>query len=187
MRKHSKKLTAVIAGTAAAVAVSGVAYAYWTTTGTADGTVAAQAGLSGFTVAQTAVSGTPLYPGATQALAGTVKNKDTTSPAQLQTIVATIKDPTGTNVAGSTGHPACTTADYILVAASGSGWTLNSAKSVATLHPNTELAKVGTGDTYSFSGLSVQMVDRGDTVAGDGLGNQDSCKGATFNITYDAS
>ncbi|MDX6274828.1 MAG: hypothetical protein QOJ92_2038 [Frankiales bacterium] len=33
MRKHSKKLTAVVAGTAAAVALSGVAYAYWTTTG----------------------------------------------------------------------------------------------------------------------------------------------------------
>ena len=37
MRKHSKKLTAVIAGTAAAVAVSGVAYAYFTTTGAGDG------------------------------------------------------------------------------------------------------------------------------------------------------
>ena len=43
MRNISKKRLAVIAGgTAAVLAGAGIGYAYWTTTGTADGTVATQ-------------------------------------------------------------------------------------------------------------------------------------------------
>jgi hypothetical protein len=178
------KKAAAVAVAAVTLAGAGAAYAYWTTSGTGDGTVASQSGLASFKVAQTAVSGTPLYPTATQAVGGTVKNDDLTAPAQLQTLVATIKAPTGPNVSAA-GKPACTAADYTL---SGATWTITAGGSVATIHPNVELTKKGaTGDTYDFSGLTVTMVDRADTAAGDGLGNQDNCKGATFNVTYDAS
>jgi hypothetical protein len=186
MRNISKKRLAVIAGgTAAVMAGAGIGYAYWTTTGTADGTVGTQASLADFTVAQAAVSGTPLFPGASQSLTGTVKNGDTNAPAQLQKVVATIKAPTG--VGTDSNKPECSAADYQL-SSPGNTWTINASGDVATIHPNVELTKAGSsGDTFNFEDLTVTMVDRADGTAGDGTGNQDNCKGATFNITYDAS
>jgi hypothetical protein len=182
-----QKIAAALGAGAIAVAGSGVAFAYWTTSGTGDGTVGTQGSVANFAVAQTTVAGTPLYPGASQALAGTVKNTDTTAPAQLQLLKVTLKDPT--NVGTDPDHPACTAADdYTLVSAS--GWTVASDGQTATINPNVELGKADStspSDTYSFSGLSVQMLDNTDGTAGDGTGNQDNCKGATVNLTYDAS
>jgi hypothetical protein len=180
------KKAAAVAVAAVALTGTGVAYAYWTTTGTANGTVSSQSGLADFTVGQDTVSGTPMFPGASQALTGTVKNADTTAPAQLQQIKVTLKDPS--NTLSLPGKPACTAADYILVG--GTGWTVAVDKLSATYKPAVELGKAGSttpSDTYSFSGISVKMLDNSDTVAGDGLGNQDNCKGATVNLTYDAS
>jgi len=183
---NKKRLAAVAGGTAIVMAGAGIGYAYWTTTGTVNGTVQAQAGLANFTVAQDAVSGKPLFPGASQALTGTVKNADANSPAQLQTVVATIKAPIGTSNGNS--KPDCTVADYELSSPVGT-WTISGTHNgVATIHPNVELTKASsTGDTYKIQDLTVTMVDRADGTAGDGTGNQDNCKGATFNITYDAS
>lgn len=184
MQFNKKKVAAAVGAAAVVASGAGVAYAYWTTSGTGDGTVAAQSSLSGFAVSGDAVSGNPLYPGASQALSGKVTNKDVNSPAQLQTLVATIQAPT--HVGTDSTKPACTAADYAL--SGGTGWSVASDKLSATFHPNVELTKnASAGDTYSFSGLTVQMLDRSDTTAGDGSGNQDNCKGATFNISYDAS
>jgi hypothetical protein len=183
-----KKVAAALGAGAVAVAGSGVAFAYWTTTGTANGTASTQTGLAGFTVAQDTYAGSPLYPGITaQELTGTVKNDDTHSPAKLQQIVATLKAPTGGGTDST--KPACTVADYGFenLATTG-GWVISNSDSshlndVATLTVNQSLAKddlaTGGPDTYAFNKLGVKMLNAST--------NQDRCKGATVNVTYDAS
>lgn len=178
----SKKGLALLA-VLAIVAISAVgAYAYFTSTGTGSGT--ASTGTSAnFTVAQDAFSvsypAVTLYPGVnSQPLQGTVTNPGA-GHQQLNTITASIQAPTLAPLAS--GPNACTAADYAL---SGAGWAVaaNGLSAVKTV--NQDLAPAG---VYNFSGLSVSMLNRADTVAGDGSGNQDKCKNATVNLKYDAA
>jgi hypothetical protein len=65
MRKHSKKLIAAVVGTAAAVAVSGVAYAWWTSAGSGTGSGSTSNASSTSTLTVTgSLDDTLLVPGA---------------------------------------------------------------------------------------------------------------------------
>ncbi|SDH09959.1 hypothetical protein [Agrococcus jejuensis] len=107
-RTHRKKLIAIVTA-AFVLAGGGVAYAWWSTTGTGTGT--ATTGTAGVVaVAQTSEVG-GLAPGrAAQPLAGTISNT-TTSALYVSTVTVSISSITknGTAVTG------CTAADYTLV------------------------------------------------------------------------
>src|SRR5690242_9497011 len=175
----SKKGLALLAALVVAVAASIGAYAYFTSTGTGTGhaTVGSD---TNFTVTPTDVSAlNKLYPGGpSYAVDGKVVNTSAGNQ-QLNTITATIKDPSG---AGSA-YNGCTAADFALSASS--GWVVAVNGLSATLTVNQDLAP-NTGE-YDWSGLSLGMVDRQDAVAGDGSGNQDDCRGTTANVQFDAS
>ncbi len=182
---RSKRFLALV--TVAMLAVTGAAFAYFSSTGSGTGT-ASVGQANSWVVAQDAFSptGTPavtLYPGqGIQALTGTSANSGSGNQ-QLNKIVANIVAPTATHA----GTNPCTAADYALSSTgttAGTTWVLSNSNKTATLTVNQDVLA---GATYHFSGLSVDMIDRHDTVAGDGSGNQDACQNATVNLTYDAS
>ena len=77
MRKHSNKLIAAVAGTAAAVALSGVAYAYWTTTGSGQ-TDTGRVGTSSALTLHASTDSSQLTPGGTTSVVSfTVDNGNT--------------------------------------------------------------------------------------------------------------
>ena len=107
MRKLNKKAKfAIVGATIAAVAGGGVAYGYWTTTGSGTGSASTSAGASNLTITQTStISG--LAPGvAAQTISGTVTNNATNS-AYVNTVTASIASVTG-------GAGACDASDYTL-------------------------------------------------------------------------
>jgi hypothetical protein len=144
---------AVTIGSILMLVVAAAAYAYWTNTGS--GTGSATTGTNNpVTVVQTStVSG--LYPGGpTQALSGTFNNPNP-GKAYVASVTVALA-----SITGSSGTPACTTADY----------QINNA--TATVN-----AEVDPGNGQgSWSGPSIQMLDSGT--------NQDACKNATVNLTY---
>jgi hypothetical protein len=178
MKVFTNKRTIIgLVAVVAAVAVSFGAYAYFTDAGHGTGTATVGTSTQ-FTVAQDAFGGAgpaavTLYPGVgTQALTGTVANAGA-GHQSFNTIVANVVAPTGPNVGGS---PACTAADFALTSP-GSSWVLSNAGDTATLTLATQdLAPSG---VYHFSDLSVSMNNL--------PSNQDSCKNATVNLTYDVS
>jgi hypothetical protein len=136
-------------------AVAGVAYAYWTSSGTGTGS-ATTAEPDVITVNQTStVSG--LYPGGpAQALSG---NFDNPNPGSIfvGSISAAISAVTGPNI--SAGTP-CSAADYQL-----NGF------------PVTVNAQIPSGSGVgSWSGGSLQLLNTGS--------NQNGCKGATVTVAY---
>lgn len=174
MRKHSNKLIAGVAGTAAAVALSGVAYAYFTSTGngSGSGTVGTS---TAWEVTTSAATGGPLTPGGgaatDQAVAIHVKNTST-GVQHLATIVVSV----ASNVAGvsttwtsqtDTGKPACSLSDFALggQAAAGS----------YTISPNVDVAP---GATYDSSS-AIHMLNL--------AANQDNCKTVTVPLYVAAS
>ena len=108
MRKLSKKAKAAIVGTTiVAVAGGGVAYAYWTTTGSGTGSAATSDGASNLSIVQTStISG--LAPGvAAQTISGTVTN-GATNNAYVDTVTVSIASVTG-------GAGSCDASDYTLL------------------------------------------------------------------------
>jgi hypothetical protein len=164
--KHSKKL--VLLAVTAVMAISAVgAYAYWTATGSGDGTAATGTVTDGITVNQTNAAITGMYPGELVAhdLSGDFSNANagnsyvTSVTASLDSVTGGAEDPL---------KPACTVADFQL---------------------NDAFTAVGQDITPgaangSWSGPSVQLLNREDVVPGDGSGNQDNCKSATLHISY---
>src|SRR4051812_44755831 len=107
MRKLNKRAKiAIVGATIAAVAGGGVAYGYWSTTGSGSGSAATSAGASNLSIAQTSViSG--LAPGvAAQTISGTVTN-NAVNNAYVNTVTVSISSVTG-------GAGSCDATDYTL-------------------------------------------------------------------------
>ena len=157
MRK-TQKTTAVVGGTIAAVLVGGIAFAYWTASGSGTGSASTSAGTSNLTVEQTSVI-TDMYPGdEPQAIEGTVTNNADNSAYVTQVVVSIESvDKADGAAAGD-----CDASDYTL--------------SDATMLVGVDVAS---GDVQAFSGATIQFNNK--------LTNQDPCKGATVNLAYAAS
>ena len=136
MRRQLSRKAMVVVAVVAFVATAGVAFAYWSATGSGSGS-ADTGTTSGLTVKQTA-SPTGLYPGGAVALSG---NFDNTNPGKVY-ITAVTATVTPFSVRPDTGKPACTQADF----------TISGSAPVAAEIP------VGAG-VGSWSGLSLNMTD----------------------------
>jgi len=125
----------VIGSVAALLLIGGVAFAYWTNSGS--GTGSATTGTNtAITIVQTSSSAT-LYPGgAPSTLSGTFNNPNT-SPVYVNDLTATLA-----SVSGSVGTPACTIADYALV--------------TDTISVD---GQVAVDDTTAWSGIQVRMLN----------------------------
>jgi hypothetical protein len=160
MRK-TQKTTAVVGGTIAAVLVGGVAFAYWTTSGSGTGTGSTTAGVADqLSFAQNTLSA--MYPGdSSQDLSVTVTN-DAGESAYVSTVKAYI----------TTDQPGCTGDDFLLGGTSGH----NDAASAQLLNWSAiDLAAHGSADATS----TIKFNDTG--------ANQDACKSAAVTIHYLAS
>jgi hypothetical protein len=156
MRLSKKTLIVGGAGTALALALGGVALAYWSTTGTGSGTATTSTGDSSLVVTQTSAP-TNLAPGvAAGSIAGTVKNTAANS-AYVNTVSVTIDSVTGPNISVTT---PCDATDYTL--------------SNPTMSVQSDVAS---GDTVDFSGAKLGFHDK-TTV------NQDGCKSAIVHLAY---
>ena len=158
MRKLSKKSRAAIAG-AVVVAITGggVAYGYWSTSGSAAGVAGSASGATQLTITQTAAP-TNLSPGlAPGVISGTVQNPAAHS-AYVHQVTVSISGVT--QAAGATGT--CDASDYTL------------AKPIMPVG-----AELGTNVSAPFSGATLAFNDKPT--------NQDGCKGATVQLAYAAS
>jgi hypothetical protein len=157
MSKFSTRAKLVAAGAVVMTALGGgVAFAYWSTTGSGTGTGSTSSGASSLTVTQTTAP-TDLAPGvAAEPISGTVKNTATNN-AYVSTVTVSIA-----SVAKAAGAAAgtCDATDYTLS---------NPAMTV-----NTDLTP---GQTITFTGATLGFNDKTTS-------NQDACKGATVNLAY---
>jgi hypothetical protein len=162
MRNLSKKAKTIIAGAAViGLATSGVAYAYWSTTGSGAGSASTNAGVINVVeFSQTAAQiDLQLYPGqAAQTIAGTVTNPSTNPQSvYVNTVDATISGVTPTAAGILLGG--CDDTNYVIAGAR---------MSVAT--------DLATGDSKAFSGQTIQFVNK--------VTPQDGCKNATVHLTF---
>jgi hypothetical protein len=159
MARFTRKKKVLAFFTAGLVLVGGgVAFAYWTTSGTGTGTVATGTNV-GITVNQTSTI-TGLYPGGPAvALAGDFTNTND-GPAYV-TQVSVAVDPTWSEQA-DVAKPACAADDFVLV------------QPAAT---NADIAS-GTG-VGSWAGASIRLANLGT--------NQDNCKNVTVDLVYSSN
>ena len=162
MRNLSKKAKTIIAGAAiAGLASTGVAYAYWTTTGSGAGEASTNAGVTDVvefsqTLAETDLQ---LYPGQDpQTIAGTVTNPvSNPQSVYVNTVDATISGVTPTAAGILLGG--CDDTNYVIA---------GTPMSVAT--------DLASGDAMAFSGQTIQFVNK--------TTPQDGCKNATVHLTF---
>lgn len=159
--RTSTKITALVGGTALAVATAGVAYAYWTTSGSGTGTATTATGsATAFTVTGNVTNA--MFPGdAPQTVTATVQNKGSEN-YKVQTLKAYV----------TTDKSGCTGADYLVNGAAAPSTALTAADLAITpvdLAPNATTTKT----------FTMQFNNTG--------GNQDACKGAAVSINYLAS
>ena len=158
--RNKKKLAALATG-ALVLGSAGVAYAYWTTSGTGTGSGTTTAGVVDMVGFDQDSLGA-MYPGdSSQPLTVTVSN-DSTESAYIALVKAYIT----TNKAG------CTGADFLL---DGAAAPSTSADAVALDWDAQDLAAGGADDATG----TIQFNNTG--------GNQDACKGAAVTINYLAS
>jgi hypothetical protein len=158
MRTLSKKSrVAIVGAVVVAVAGGGVAYGYWSTSGSAAGTAESSPGGASLTIEQTAAP-SDLAPGAPAGvISGTVHNTAAHSAYVHQVSVSITGVTQAPYVTGT-----CTASDYTL--------------SNPTMTLDKELAADGSA---AFSGATLAFNDTDS--------NQDGCKGATVHLTYTAS
>jgi len=140
MRKiGSKKRFALIATTTAAVLVgSGVAFAYWTTTGSGNGTAAT--GTSSVVAITQTNTVTGLYPGGpAQTLQLNINNSNVSGQYVGIVTVAVVNTTIGAVV-----QAGCTAADFVVT-----NGTINAVVPAGTVNP------------YNASGATVKMIDTG--------------------------
>ena len=156
MKKKSRFVA--LAVLALALAVGGIAFAYWTQGGTGSG--GATAGTtSAITVNQTGTAITGLYPGIpAQALSGTFDNPNPHS-VHISGVTVVVRPFTSSLI--DITKPACTELDFAVGGTSGA---------------NTVPSGTGVG---TWSGLTVRMLD--------GAGNQDNCKNVNITLDYTAN
>jgi hypothetical protein len=155
MFKFTKKRVLAAVSVVSILVVAVAAFAYWTTSGSGDGTASA-GDVAGITVNQTSTLDA-MYPGdSAQTLSGDFDNGND-GPVYVGTVTASI-DSVDTAV-GVTGT--CDASDFTLEDAQ---MTVN--------------AEVPAGSSQgSWSGAKIHFNDKTTT-------NQDACKGATVNLHY---
>lgn len=160
-----KRVVTVVVATAAVIAISIAAFGYWTTGGTGTGSGATGTSTN-VTVAQTSTV-SAMTPGSpAQPLDFTITNGAATNQ-YVHSVTITITGVNGPNI--TVAHP-CDGSDFTLV------------------QPAPVNADLAQGPhAYSPSGASLAMVNKTDVTPGDGLGNQDGCKGATVALLYTTS
>jgi len=157
----TRKAIAAAATGAVVIAASGVAFAYWSSSGSGTGgrATAANNAAANLKVNQTSAA-TALTPGGSVALSGNFDNTNDGS-VYVASVTASVH---AFSKQANVDKPACTEADFSITGPS------NTPGVIAT-----GLAK------GAWNGLTLHMADRADTVAGDGSGNQDNCKGLTVS------
>lgn len=171
----SKKAVAVGLAAGMALGLSGVAFSFWTTTGTGNGTASVGTDTQ-WAIAQTGNINGPLTPGGpTETISYTVTNNSSghqkLNQVTIQVATSVGTDPNATpgvfTFSDVGGDPACTKGDFN-VGGAGAGTT-------ATQSPAVDLAP---GGVYTGS-VTVQMVDLAT--------NQNSCKSQNPPLFYSAS
>lgn len=159
LTKKSKKILAAAA--IIGLAGGGVAYSYWTNSGTGPGTATTGTNVP-ITLVQTSTAITNMAPGvAAQALSGTFNNTNA-GPVFIKTVVATV---TGTEKPVGTPNPGCTATDYTIA---GTSVVQGAVAGVG--------AQVPVGSAGTWSGLTIAFNSTAN--------NQDACKGAVVTIAY---
>ena len=166
MRKITKKTAVVVAGSTLLVAVGGgIAFAYWSSSGTGSGSATTSAGASNLTITQTGAP-SDLAPGvAPEAITGTIANGAANS-AYVNTLTVRITGVTG----GSAG---CTAQDYGLTTGT-AALSKDSAVQSITLSVAKEVVN---GSPIAFPSVNIGF-------ANDSANNQDACKGASPTLSY---
>jgi hypothetical protein len=171
MRK-TQKTTAVVGGTIAAVLVGGVAFAYWSTSGSGTGTASTSVG----NAAAVSITGNvpdAMYPGdSPQTVTATLKNTDPAQKVHVNGVSAYLTvTPVGTNV--------CDVSNYSLTGSSGiASNNADADNPVALTFTAVELGKKDSttpSDTATATG-SIQFNNK--------TSPQDGCKGAAVTINY---
>ena len=104
--RRKRALTAVLL--LCALAVSGAAVAYWTTSGTGSGSATVGTD-SGVTITPVSTTGS-LYPGASVPVSFTINNTSTKAPVKIDKVIA---DTAGGNTNGISGLPVgCSASDF---------------------------------------------------------------------------
>ena len=106
MRLRPSRRLVIVTSLVASVAIGGVAFAYWTTSGA--GTGNGNTGTGAAVVVNQTGTPTGIYPGAAVALAGTFNNPNT-GPVYITAVTAST---TPFNAQADGAKPACTQADF---------------------------------------------------------------------------
>lgn len=182
----SKKGLAGLAAVTGLVLTSGVAVAYFTSGGQGTGTATVGTSTAWAVTSDAATTANSLTPGGpTETITYHVKN-NSTGAQHLKQVTIAVATSSGVSPAATSGVysypspantlPSCTKDDFQL------GGTLT-AGAVETQTKNAEIAAGATAD-YS---VTVKMINRSDSAAGDGLGNQDNCKSQSPPLFFAAS
>jgi hypothetical protein len=158
MRKSTKILGA-LGASAVVLSTAGVAYAYWSTSGTGTGSATTDAGAANLTVTHVSAP-TNMAPGVPAGSFAVDVTNNAAATAMVNKVVVTISSVTGSNITPTT---PCTADDYTL-----SGTLTNAAGQLAN------------GQTASFTGGSLSFNNSP-------TANQDGCKGATVHLLYTVS
>jgi hypothetical protein len=157
MRKTTK-LAAAVGASALVIGSAGMAYAFWSTSGSGDG-AASTATAAGLVVVHQTSTVTNLTPGSgTQALSGNFDN--TTNPSPVKIVQVSV------DFTGTTWQSGCTDADYALV------------QPAAQTAGNT-MVPVGLAKG-AWTGGSIEMLNNT-------LASQDGCKGQALVLHYTAA
>ena len=161
MRLFKRKAVVVVMALAMVIGTSATAFAWWSSSGTGDGTApVANPGVSNITVNQDPMTG-ELFPGGDAVVLSGDFDNLTGDAVHVHQVTATLAKVTGGGTVGTL--DACTIADFTL--------------DTATVTVDDEIEPgSGVGD---WSGIAVRMVDRD--------ANQDNCKGASVVISYTSS
>jgi hypothetical protein len=166
MSKISTKSKVIVAGVAGlSLGISGVAYAYWSTSGVGNGTATTSAGAANLDVQQTA-SPSDLAPGvASEAVTGTVQNNAANNAHTTQIIVTV----------ASVAPVACATDNYGLVAGSAHAILTSGVQSVTLpfVHDMTP------GQLLSMPAFDLGFINKAVL--------QDECKSAVPTLHYAVS
>ena len=158
MFKLTKKKVAAGLVAAGMLASTGIAYAYWTATGSGSGGATTASSIS-VTLTGDAVTG--LFPGADPVdITGTVDVSDGATSAYIGTITPVIKEGVGgTSWNHAVGHPACSADDYDLQSAD----------------IDDQVADGSTGVAFG----TIQLKDTTD--------DQDNCKGQVLVLSFSSN
>lgn len=161
IKKHGKKITAVVVAGAAVIGSLGVAYAWWSTTGTGSDTASTTAGVADeLSFAHDAL--TPMFPGdVDQDLIVTVTN-DSGESVYVTTVKAWI----------TTDKTGCDGDDFLI-----NGAEAPSTLATAVALPGWTAQEITAGDSASSAGDDIQFNDKAAT-------NQDVCKSAAVTVHY---